>query len=148
MKISKFKSTNEIFSIEFEEKIGESSVAFVVSSKDVPTEAFADSLRNLKTVVKDICELNDDLQNIEVKGVSFSEQKDQNMGLVFTASRKLFNSDSPMNFNSPIKLLYPVGEEANNKALQDNYKVFVETFIEQCTEYVKGMRLQTSLKLE
>ena len=148
MKISKFKSTNEIFSIEFEEKIGESSVAFVVSSKDVPTEAFADSLRNLKTVVKDICELNDDLQNIEVKGVSFSEQKDQNIGLVFTASRKLFNSDSPMNFNSPIKLLYPVGEEANNKALQDNYKVFVETFIEQCTEYVKGMRLQTSLKLE
>jgi len=148
MNITKFKSTNEIFAIEFQETVGDSTVSFVVSSKDVPTEAFADSLRNLKTVVKDVCELNDDLQNIEVKGVSFSEQKDKNIGIVLTATRKLFNSDSPMNFNSPIKLLHPVGEETNNKSLQDNYKVFVVTFIEQCTEYVKGMRLQTSLKLE
>lgn len=148
MQITKFKSTNDIFSIEFEEKVGDSTVTFQVSSKDAPTEGFSDSLRNMKTIVKDICELNDDLANIEIKGVSFSAQKDENLGIIFTATRKLFGSDSPMNFNSPLKLLHPVGEEANNKSLQDNYKVFVETFIEQCTEYIKGMRLQTSLHLE
>jgi hypothetical protein len=148
MQITKFRSTNDIFSIEFEEVVGASTVAFQVSSKEAPTEGFSDSLRNMKTIVKDICELNDDLANIEIKGVSFSAQKDENLGIIFTATRKLFGSDSPMNFNSPLKLLHPVGEGANNKSLQDNYKVFVETFIEQCTEYIKGMRLQTSLHLE
>lgn len=148
MKITKFKSTNDIFSIDFEEKVGDSTVTFKVESKDAPTEGFSDSLRNMKTIVKDICELNDDLANIEIKGVSFSDQKDENIGIIFTATRKLFGSNSPMNFNSPLKMLYPAGENTDNNYLQDNYKVFVETFIDQCTEYIKGMRLQTSLHLE
>jgi hypothetical protein len=148
MQITKFKSTNDVFSIEFEEVVGASTVAFQVSSKDAPSEGFSDSLRNMKTIVKDVCELNDELANIEIKGVSFSAQKDANVGIIFTATRKLFGSDSPMNFNSPLKMLHPVGEGENKKSLQDNYKVFVETFIEQCTEYIKGMRLQTSLHLE
>lgn len=156
MQITKIKFKNGLTEIHY--NVNRNSVdsnGFVVShvdeytikSTEAPAPELESSLQNLASEVCDMLELPSTYeQGLTVTGVSFSYPNDI-MGAVITASKKLVNSYSPFNLNTPFKPSqdYNGNDDMNDNLLDDETVRKLNKLLDEAEQYINGKRKQTTL---
>ncbi len=152
MRITKIKLTKEKrISIAYESKNSHGTFdEFSLCSVEVPLPSLISTIERLKPFVLEMCELpEEDLENIIVKGVSFSYGGENNtMGATIVAQKVLMHSNVPLNMNTPHKTIehYSGSEDGDKKQLLTRKCVSaLEDLQVECQKYVNGERSQMNL---
>lgn len=118
---------------------------YEVTSKDMPLEGLPKRLQVMANHVTEICDLPESAtKNIVVSGIT-EIYTDKNCYLVITAIRTLSKSKAPMLINTPVRPLYPEGDQdeafcMSKECFEDLLAVETEAM-----KYVRGERAQQSL---
>jgi len=151
MRIKKVKvMSDEKICLSYETKNTNGKISeYTLVSGEKATPSFYKTLQELRESVIEICELPGDKDMIKVSGVSFSFAGDNDtMGAVITAQRKLNNSNTPLNLNTPHKAVEPYGEGKAADAKQllpDECINILNELISESEAYIEGKREQTNL---
>jgi hypothetical protein len=131
--------------IEYENPNGSNFDSFVIKSNDKAAPSFYEALQGLGKDVVDMCEFQDsDIALTLVRGVSFSYGGDDDtMGATITATKKLLNSNAPLNINTPHKAEKFYSGSGDPKQLLDPDCVRrLKVLIEEAAQFVGGVRAQ------
>ena len=126
---------------------------YSMKCNEMPRAEFIQALIDLQEEVIEMCELPESyLERITVKSVSLNYGgKKETMGATITASMELFNSNAPLNLNTPNKPVEPYAEgdyddeTLEKMCLTEDCVEKINTLINEANLYVDGKRAQGSL---
>ena len=127
---------------------------YSMKCNEMPRAEFVQALIDLQEEVIQMCELPDEyLKRITVKSVSLNYGgKRETMGATITASMELYNSNAPLNLNTPNKPVEPYNNEADyddemleKMCLSEACIEKLNILINEANLYVDGKRAQGSL---
>lgn len=119
---------------------------YTMTSSEPARDGFYDTLNELRQSVIEMCELpEDDLNKIQVRGVSFSHAHDI-MGATITAQKVLLKSNVPLNINTPHKITEFYSGAGDEKQLLSDLTIDILNSLQnEAEEYIKGNRAQMGL---
>ena len=119
----------------------------IFTSSDTPDPSFYEAFSDLSEYVIEMCELDCHINKIKVTGVSFSYSGEpETMGAVITSQRDLQNSVSPLNLNTPYKILGTQGFSGDpRQLLSDKCAQALNKLSTESVLYVKGKRAQMQI---
>ena len=122
---------------------------YFMSCSEPARPEFYTAMENLREHVIDMCELPENyLNRIKVKGVTFSYGGEAGvMGATITAQMDLYNSNCPLNLNTPHKASDSYNDQPADEAqlLSDDCVEALKALCEEAEAYIKGDRAQGSL---
>lgn len=123
---------------------------YTVKCTDEPAPNFLEALMDLRQFCIEMCELPEDyLDRITVKSVSLNYGGEADtMGATITACMELYNSNAPLNINTPNKPEAPYNpdQEWDEKTcLTEDCVYAIRNLALAAEEYLLGTRQQTSL---
>ena len=123
---------------------------YTAKCTEEPAPNFLEALKDLRQFVSEMCELPEDyIDRITVKSVSLNYGGEADtMGATISASMELYNSNAPLNINTPNKpeMPYNPDQEWDEKICLTEECVFaIRKLVLVAEEYLSGVRQQTSL---
>lgn len=123
---------------------------YTAKCTEEPAPNFLEALKDLRQFVIEMCELPEDyIDRITVKSVSLNYGGEADtMGATISASMELYNSNAPLNINTPNKpeMPYNPDQEWDEKNCLTEECVFaIRKLVLVAEEYLSGVRQQTSL---
>lgn len=123
---------------------------YTAKCTEEPAPNFLEALKDLRQFVIKMCELPEDyIDRITVKSVSLNYGGEADtMGATISASMELYNSNAPLNINTPNKpeMPYNPDQEWDEKTCLTEECVFaIRKLVLVAEEYLSGVRQQTSL---
>lgn len=151
MRIIKVKQTRESkVYIEYERINARGEYdTFTMCCGDEPAASFIESFEALRPHALALLELDEEETRLIIKGVSFSYSGDDDiMGATIIGARKLYESNTDMNFTTPHKFesYTSGGEDGDPRQLLSSECVSaLRTVQEEALRYIDGHRAQLSL---
>lgn len=122
---------------------------YFMSCSEPARPEFYTAMENLREHVVDMCELPENyLNRIKVKGVTFSYGGEAGvMGATITAQMDLYNSNCPLNLNTPHKASDSYNDQPADETqlLSSDCIKALLLLCEEAEAYIKGDRAQGSL---
>ena len=135
------KNSKGVVTIHYQKPNGDEFDDFTMSCKSYPHPDLLQAFKDLVPHVIEICELPASYQeDLEVSGVSFS-YKDDNMGAVITAQKKLATNPGPFILNTPHKPVSPYSEDGDESVcLSTTCAMMLDRLQKEATLYIQGKR--------
>jgi len=142
MRIRKVKFDGQRVEILYEQEKDIGMDEYSLKCTDKPLETFVNALDALRPAVAELCELPMKWgENLEVRGVSFSYEGDQEvMGAVISALKPLANSSCPLVINTPHACEEPPSPTAEANLLPEKAVEALKAVISQAKKYIAGER--------
>ena len=135
------KNSKGVVTIHYQRPNGDEFDDFTMACKSYPHPDFLQALADLVPHAAEICELPQSYhENLQVSGVSFS-YKDDNMGAVITAQKKLKTHPAPLIINTPHKPVEPYAEGGDDSAtLSTGCVMILDRLQKEAELYIGGKR--------
>lgn len=135
------KNAKGVMTIHYQKPNGDDFDDYTMVCKSYPHPDLLSALDALVPHVSEICELPMSYRdNLIVSGVSFS-YKDDNMGAVITAQKKLSSHPAPLLINTPHKPVAPYSEGGDESAtLTSDCVIALENLQREASLYITGKR--------